>query len=100
MASLTMALVPGATGGGRAYAATAAKSTGRSGGEESGLWDWVLRGLQKEEQLFETDPILQKKEDDGKVAGGSTTSTTGGRKTSVAVPPKKNGGFGGLFAKK
>lgn len=88
MASLTMAFSPALTG--RVFAATAAKSTGGSK-EEKGLLDWILGGLQKDNQLLETDPILKKVEEkDG---------SGGGRKNSVAVPPKKKGGFGGLFAK-
>ncbi|PIN24383.1 hypothetical protein CDL12_02916 [Handroanthus impetiginosus] len=83
-------------------AATAAKSSGGSS-EEKSLLDFILGGLQKEDQFYETDPILQKVE--GKTNGTTgTTGTTGGRKNSVAVPPpkKKDGGFGlgGLFAKK
>ncbi|XP_059660845.1 uncharacterized protein LOC132307173 [Cornus florida] len=90
MASLNLVFSPVATAG-RVYAATAAKS---SGGEEKGLWDWIVGGLAKEDQMLETDPILKKVEEK------SGTGTTG-RKNSVAVPPKKSGGgFGGLFAKK
>ena len=88
MASLTMAFGAAAAGG-RVFAATAAKGAGGSK-EEKGLLDWILGGLQKEDQLLETDPILKKVEEKN---GG------GGRKNSVAVPPKKKGGFGGLFAK-
>ncbi|KAJ7959783.1 Thylakoid soluble phosphoprotein [Quillaja saponaria] len=93
MASLTMAFVP-AVATGRVYAATAAKGAGGSK-EEKGLWDWILGGLQKEDQLLETDPILKKVEEK---SGG----TTSGRRDTVAVPQKKNGfgGLGGLFAKK
>ncbi|CAI9106936.1 OLC1v1006185C1 [Oldenlandia corymbosa var. corymbosa] len=76
--------------------ATAAKSAG-GGKEEKGLLDFILGALQKEDQLLETDPILQKVE-------GKTATVSGGRKNSVAVPPPKKkeggfGGFGGLFAK-
>lgn len=83
-------------------AATAAKSSGGST-EEKGLLDFILGKIAKQDQFYETDPILQKVE--GK-SGGTTsgTSTTSGRKNSVAVPPpkKKEGGFGlgGLFNKK
>ncbi|KAK0605533.1 hypothetical protein LWI29_027846 [Acer saccharum] len=83
----------------RVYAATAAKG----GKEEKGLFDWILGGLAKEDQFYETDPILQKVEDKtGGGGGGGGTSTSGSRsKNSVAVPQKKKGGgFGGLFAKK
>ncbi|KAK4275186.1 hypothetical protein QN277_018313 [Acacia crassicarpa] len=86
----------------RVFAATAAKGAGGSK-EEKGLLDWILGGLQKEDQFYETDPILQKVEDNKSGNGGGTSSgrgTTSGRKNSVAVPQKKkNGGFGGLFAK-
>lgn len=82
-------------------AATAAKSSG-GGSEEKGILDFILGSLTKEDQFYETDPILKKVED-GKSSG--TTTTSGGRKNSVVVPPakKKDGGFGGLgglFAKK
>ncbi|KAF3970478.1 hypothetical protein ACB098_08G029000 [Castanea mollissima] len=90
MASLTLAFAPAA---GRVFAATAAKGAGGSK-EEKGLLDWIIGGLQKEDQLLETDPILKKVEE----KNGGTTSN--GRKNSVAVPQKKKGGgFGGLFAK-
>ena len=90
MASLIISFAPATTG--RVFAATAAKDAGGSK-EEKGLLDWILGGLQKEDQLLETDPILKKVEE--KSSGG----TTSGRKNSVAVPQKKKGGFGGLFAK-
>ncbi|XP_047978231.1 uncharacterized protein LOC125220137 [Salvia hispanica] len=81
-------------------AATAAKSSG-GGSEEKGILDFILGSLTKEDQFYETDPILKKVED-GKSSG---TTTSSGRKNSVVVPPakKKDGGFGGLgglFAKK
>ncbi|GFZ13296.1 phosphate transporter 4;1 [Actinidia rufa] len=87
MASLTIFSSPALTSG-RVYAATAAKSSG--GSKEKGLWDWIIGGLQKEDQLVETDPILKKVEE-----------KNGPPKTSVQVPSKKKngGGFGGLFAK-
>ncbi|MBA0745178.1 hypothetical protein Gogos_007764 [Gossypium gossypioides] len=76
----------------------AAKGAG-GGKEEKGLFDWILGNLQKEEQFYETDPILNKVEE--KNGGGS--GTTSGRKNSVSIPQKKkdNGGFGlgGLFKK-
>ncbi|KAJ0984089.1 hypothetical protein J5N97_002445 [Dioscorea zingiberensis] len=74
----------GAAANGRVFAATAAtKSTGGSK-EEKGPLDWILRGLQKEDQLLETDPILKKVEEKKK----STTSV------SVPENKKKPGGFG------
>ncbi|KAL5983276.1 hypothetical protein ACLOJK_017360 [Asimina triloba] len=88
MASFTIAFGPAAVAGRSAFAATAAKD---GSSEEKGLLDWILGGLQKEDQLLETDPILKKVEEKN-------------GKSSVSVPPKKksggNGGFGGLFAKK
>ncbi|KAK2641547.1 hypothetical protein Ddye_023310 [Dipteronia dyeriana] len=81
----------------RVYAATAAKG----GKEEKGLFDWILGGLAKEDQFYETDPILQKVEDKTGGGGGTTTTSGSRSKNSVAVPQKKKGGgFGGLFAKK
>ncbi|XP_054819813.1 uncharacterized protein LOC129318864 [Prosopis cineraria] len=98
MASVIMSFAPPTT---RVFAATAAKGAGGSK-EEKGLLDWILGGLQKEDQFYETDPVLKKVEDkngDGR-ATVSGRGTTSGRKNSVAVPQKKkNGGFGGLFAK-
>ncbi|XP_019431817.1 PREDICTED: uncharacterized protein LOC109338914 isoform X2 [Lupinus angustifolius] len=92
MASLLM--MPFAPATGRVFAATKGSSAG-SGKEEKGLVDWIIGGLVKEDQLLETDPILQGVEE--KKGGGGTIS---GRKNSVAVPQKKKGGgFGGLFAK-
>ncbi|XP_054799865.1 uncharacterized protein LOC129304201 [Prosopis cineraria] len=90
MASLIMSFAPATT---RVYAATAAKGAGGSK-EEKDLLDWILGGLQKEDQLLETDPILKKVEEK---SGGTAN---GGRKNCVSMPQKKNGGFGGLFAKK
>ncbi|KAJ0084092.1 hypothetical protein Patl1_31140 [Pistacia atlantica] len=86
MASLPFSFAPATV---RVYATTAAKEGG-GGKEEKGLLDWIIGNLQKEEQFYETDPILAKVED-----------KNGGRsKNSVAVPQKKKTGFGGLFAKK
>ncbi|CAK7331294.1 unnamed protein product [Dovyalis caffra] len=91
MASLPIAFAAPSV---RVYAATAAKGAGGSK-EEKGLLDWIIGSLLKEDQFYETDPILNKVEE--KNSGG----TTSGRRNSVAVPQKKkNGGFGGLFAKK
>ncbi|GFP82331.1 hypothetical protein PHJA_000376300 [Phtheirospermum japonicum] len=80
-------------------AATASKGSGGSASEEKGILDFILGGLAKQEQIYETDPILKKVEEKN---GGTTTTA---RKNSAAPPPpakKKDGGFGlgGLFAKK
>ncbi|XP_042510933.1 uncharacterized protein LOC122086260 [Macadamia integrifolia] len=89
MASFTIAFGPALTG--RVFAATASKSSGGSR-EEKGPLDWILGNLTKEDQFYETDPILKKVEE----KSDGTTS----RGNSVVVPPKKkNGVFGGLFAK-
>ncbi|XVF19908.1 hypothetical protein REPUB_Repub11eG0151900 [Reevesia pubescens] len=79
----------------RVFATTAAKGAGGSK-EEKGLFDSIIGYLQKQDQFYETDPLLQKVEE--KNGGGGNSN---GRKNSVSVPQKKkNGGFGGLFAKK
>ncbi|XP_028779933.1 uncharacterized protein LOC114736313 [Neltuma alba] len=90
MASVIMSFAPATT---RVFATAAAKGAG-GGKEEKGLLDWILGGLQKEDQLLETDPILNKVEEK------SRGTNSGGGRNSVAMPQKKNGGFGGLFAKK
>lgn len=97
MAALPIAFSPAA---GSVFAATASKGSGETK-KEKGIFDWIIGGMEKRDQLLETDPILQKVE--GKDGGASNGSTVrGGKKNSVQVPPKKNGGgvFGGLFAKK
>ncbi|XP_057548447.1 uncharacterized protein LOC130826862 [Amaranthus tricolor] len=94
MASLPF--VFGAAASSRVFVATATKGGG-SVKEDKSFVDWLLGSLTKEDQFFETDPILKKVE--GKAG------TTGGRKGTVEMQSKKknggNGGaFGGLFAKK
>ncbi|KAL3850670.1 hypothetical protein ACJIZ3_012552 [Penstemon smallii] len=88
-------------------AATAAKSSSGGGGssEDKGILDFILGSLTKQDQFYETDPILNKVEEEKKSGGTGTGTTSGGRgKNSVVVPPpkKKEGGFGlgGLFLKK
>ncbi|KAJ4826213.1 hypothetical protein Tsubulata_005773 [Turnera subulata] len=95
MASLPIVFAPATV---RVYAATAAKGAGATK-EEKGFLDWVLGNLTKEDQFYETDPILKKVEEK------TRSGTTSGRKNSVSVPQKKKNdggfpGFGGLFAKK
>lgn len=103
MASLGMAFAASAAASGRVFQATATtKSTGGSA-EEKGLFDWILGGLQKEDQLVETDPILKKVEE--KNNGSGTGSTRRKSPNTIAVPSNKKsngsgGVFGGLFAKK
>nr|GMD61263.1 Large delta antigen like [Ipomoea batatas] len=95
MASLNLFFSPAAAKQRRVFtAATAAKISGGSG-EKKGLLDWILGGLQKQDQLLETDPILKKVE--GK--SSATTVAVGRRKSVAAPPPKSNtngGGFGGF----
>lgn len=93
MASLNMAFGVAAAVRGRAFVTKATKSSG-SVEEEKGLFDWILGGLLKEDQLIETDPILNKVEGKGSTVR-STQSTT-----SAPVPNKKKfPGFSGLFTK-
>uniref|UniRef100_A0A1J3JLK0 Thylakoid soluble phosphoprotein TSP9 n=1 Tax=Noccaea caerulescens TaxID=107243 RepID=A0A1J3JLK0_NOCCA len=111
VSSLLMSFAPATV---RVYATTA---KGASGGakEEKNPLDFVLGYLTKQDQFYETDPILQKVEEkevtrsSGTKSGGTTSgrgTVRGGGKNSapVPVPPKKNdggfGGLGGLFNKK
>ncbi|KDP46523.1 hypothetical protein JCGZ_08495 [Jatropha curcas] len=95
MASLPIVFAPPKV---RVYAATATKEAGGSKEEKSFL-DWVLGNLAKEDQFYETDPILKKVEEKN-----SSGTTSGRGRNSVSIPQKKknggNGVFGGLFAKK
>ncbi|CAD6226253.1 unnamed protein product [Miscanthus lutarioriparius] len=72
-------------------AASAAKQQ-----EEKGLFDTIFGALYKEEQLLETDPILNK------VAGKAAAPAP--KKASAAAPEESggNGGFslGGFFSSK
>ncbi|KAI3994428.1 hypothetical protein MKX01_012685 [Papaver californicum] len=66
---------------------------------EKGFWETFFTGITKEEQLYETSPILKKVDD----SNGSAVSSKSTKGTVAAPPPKKSGGFGGLgdlFAKK
>ncbi|KAL0911817.1 hypothetical protein M5K25_019983 [Dendrobium thyrsiflorum] len=111
MGSVSMAFAASAAVNGRVFQATAtAKSTGGSA-EEKGLFDWILGGLRKEDQLVETDPILKKIDEknygSGSGSGTGTGTGTTRRKSpnSISVPGSKKsngsgGVFGGLFAKK
>ncbi|KAE8688699.1 cytochrome P450 86A1-like [Hibiscus syriacus] len=87
MASLLIfSFVPSTT---RVYAKGAGGSK-----EEKGLLDWILGNLTKEDQFYETDPLLKKVEDKNGIGGG----TTSGRKNSVSISQKKKGnGNGGGF---
>lgn len=121
VSSLLMSFAPATV---RVYATTAKGSSGGAK-EEKNLLNFVLGYLTKQDQFYETDPILQRKEDKevtrssgtksngtksvGTKSGGTTSgrgTVRGGGKNSapVPVPPKKNdggfGGLGGLFNKK
>ncbi|PKA62051.1 hypothetical protein AXF42_Ash018276 [Apostasia shenzhenica] len=80
----------------------ATRNPGSSGKEEKRLLDFILGGLQKEDQLLETDPILNKVDDNGTASTSKSGSTA-----RVSAPNNKKktegtggGVFGGLFAKK
>ncbi|CAN1160531.1 hypothetical protein LINPERPRIM_LOCUS37621, partial [Linum perenne] len=64
---------------------------GKSSKEEKALLNFILGGLTKQDQFYETDPILQKVK--GKSAVG--TGTTFGRKNTVVVPSSKKNGTTG-----
>ncbi|CAA7032278.1 unnamed protein product [Microthlaspi erraticum] len=87
----------------RVYA-TGAKGSGSSTTtkEEKSIIDFVLGSLTKQDQFYETNPLLKKVDEKEETTGGNGgRKTVSGGKNSVAVPQKKNGGgFGGLFVKK
>ncbi|XP_062188532.1 uncharacterized protein LOC133891794 [Phragmites australis] len=64
--------------------------------EEKGLFDLIFGALYKEEQLLETDPILNKVE--GRAAAAAPKAGTVAKKKAAG----DDGGFsiGGLFSKK
>ncbi|VFQ98240.1 unnamed protein product [Cuscuta campestris] len=104
MASLNLSFPPATTPRRRARTTAAATKKSVGSRQEKSLLDWILGYLQKEDQLLETDPILNKVE---KKRGGTAGGTAGGRRNSVALPKQKSkpngdgfGGFGGLFSKK
>lgn len=70
--------------------------------EEKSIIDFVLGSLTKQDQFYETNPLLKKVDEKEETTGGNGgRKTVSGDKNSVAVPQKKNGGgFGGLFVKK
>lgn len=69
-------------------------SVGTGPKKEKGPFDWIIGGLYKEEQLLETDPVLNKVDTVPK-SKPATKSTGSAPKTDGGF-----GGFGGLFAKK
>ncbi|KAK8939232.1 hypothetical protein KSP39_PZI011623 [Platanthera zijinensis] len=102
MASLSMAFVAPAAVSVRVYQASVpSKTSGASAEDQKGLLDWIIGGLQKPDQLVETDPVLKKVEE--KTGGSGTTGRKSTTSISVSSNKKSNGGggvFGGLFAKK
>ncbi|MBA0878384.1 hypothetical protein Goshw_008186 [Gossypium schwendimanii] len=91
MASLLIPFVPCTT---RVFAAKSSAAGGTK--QEKGFLDWILGNLQKEDQFYETDPLLKKVEDKN-----GSARTSNGRRDSGSVPQKKKGSvFGRLFAKK
>ncbi|KAL3653150.1 hypothetical protein CASFOL_002831 [Castilleja foliolosa] len=99
MASLNLFISPIITPQRRVgrFAATASKGSGGGTSEEKGILDFILGGLAKQEQIYETNPILKKVEEK---SGGTTTTA---RKNAPPPPAKKkDGGFGlgGFFPKK
>jgi hypothetical protein len=82
----TAAHVPAATK--VVTAASAAKQ------EEKGLFDTIFGALYKEEQLLETDPILNK-------VAGKAPGAPAPKKAAAAPEESGNGGFslGGFFSK-
>ncbi|ESQ42483.1 hypothetical protein EUTSA_v10015099mg [Eutrema salsugineum] len=101
VSSLLMSFAPATV---RCFA-TGAKGTSSNSTatkEEKSIIDFVLGSLTKQDQFYETNPLLKKvDEKEGGTGGNGGRKTVSGGKNSVAVPQKKNGGgFGGLFAKK
>ncbi|KAL1193138.1 hypothetical protein V5N11_034560 [Cardamine amara subsp. amara] len=98
--SILMSFAPATV---RVYA-TGAKGTSSSTSstkEEKSIIDFVLGSLTKQDQFYETNPLLKKVDKkEGTTEDNGGRKTVSGGKNSVAVPQKKNGGFGGLFAKK
>ena len=79
---VALPMVFGVAAAGNIFAATAAK--GASGSkEEKGFVDWLLGSLTKQEQFYETDPILKKVEE--KPGTSSGTGSTSGRKGTISV---------------
>ncbi|KAL1220201.1 hypothetical protein V5N11_025504 [Cardamine amara subsp. amara] len=100
VSSLLMSFAPATV---RVYATTAKGASG-SAKEEKNPLDFVLGFMTKQDQFYETDPILQKVEEKEGTTGSRGTVRGGKTSAPTPVPPKKNdggfGGLGGLFSKK
>jgi len=88
----------GRTLGRRAARPPAATKVAAAKAEEKGLFDAIFGALYKEEQLLETDPILNKVE--GRAPAAPAPRKTAGK--PAAAQSGGDGGFSfrGLFAKK
>ncbi|KAJ0248364.1 Uncharacterized protein HA466_0154710 [Hirschfeldia incana] len=100
VSSLLMSFAPATV---RVYATKKGTTSGAK--EEKNPLDFVLGYLTKQDQFYETDPILKKVEEKGGTTSGSRGTVRGGKSSApVPVAPKKNdGGFpglGGFFNKK
>ncbi|CAL9247344.1 unnamed protein product [Arabidopsis halleri] len=96
VSSLLMSFAPATV---RVYATS---TKGASGGakEEKNPIDFVLGFMTKQDQFYETNPILKKVEEKEGTTGGRGTVRGGKSSAPTPVPPKKSeGGFGGLFKK-
>ncbi|EOA25893.1 hypothetical protein CARUB_v10019272mg [Capsella rubella] len=105
VSSLLMSFAPATV---RVYA-TGAKGASGAAKEEKNPLDFVLGFMTKQDQFYETDPILKKVEEKEAARSSGTTGGRGtvrGGKSSAPTPvaPKKNeggfGGLGGFFSKK
>uniref|UniRef100_A0A0E0HYN4 Uncharacterized protein n=1 Tax=Oryza nivara TaxID=4536 RepID=A0A0E0HYN4_ORYNI len=68
--------------------------------EEKGLFDAIFGALYKEEQLLETDPILNKVEEKAPAAASRATKAGGAPAKKAAGDGDGGFSFGGLFSKK
>ncbi|KAG7627607.1 putative thylakoid soluble phosphoprotein TSP9 [Arabidopsis thaliana] len=93
VSSLLMSFAPATV---RVYATS---TKGGSGGpkEEKNPIDFVLGFMTKQDQFYETNPLLKKvDEKEGTTTGGRGTVRGGKSSAPTPVPKKSEGGFGGL----
>ncbi|KAG7559947.1 Thylakoid soluble phosphoprotein TSP9 [Arabidopsis thaliana x Arabidopsis arenosa] len=102
VSSLLMSFAPATV---RVYA-TGTKGASGGAKEEKNPIDFVLGFMTKQDQFYETNPILKKVEEKEGTKGttGSRGTVRGGKNSApTPVPPKKSeggfGGLGGLFKK-